>query len=217
MFRYENILFDLAGTVTESAPGIISSIRHAMDRMNFPLPDGIDMNVFIGPPLTVSFRNILGFSEADADRAVSYYREYYGEQGLFECRVYPGVAELLARLDQDGCTVALATAKPEVFSRRILDNFGLTDLFSFIGGASLDASRRTKDAVISYTLARLPCASVANTVMIGDRDQDVIGARNNGLGCIGVLYGYGSAEELTQAGALGLAKDSEELYRLLSV
>ena len=216
MFRYENVLFDLDGTVTESAPGLISRIRHAMERMDFPLPEGLDMNVFIGPPLTVSFRNVLGFSEADADRAVSYYREYYGDRGLFECRVYPGVAELLARLGAEGRTVALATAKPEVFSRRILDNFGLTDLFSFIGGASLDASRRTKDAVISYTLASLPRASAANTVMIGDRDQDVIGARNNGLGCIGVLYGYGSAEELTRAGALALAEDCEALYRVLS-
>ena len=216
MFRYENVLFDLDGTITESAPGIISSIRYAMDRMNFRLPDGLDMNVFIGPPLNVSFRSVLGFSEADADLALSDYREYYGDHGLFECRIYPGVADLLARLESENRTVALATAKPEVFSRRILDHFCLTKYFSFIGGASLDASRRTKDAVISYTLANLPRASAANTIMVGDRDQDVIGAQNNGIGCMGVLYGYGSAEELTRAGVLALAEDCEELYLLLS-
>ena len=217
MFGYENILFDLDGTVTESAPGIISSIRYAMERMDCLLPDGLDMNVFIGPPLTVSFHNVLGFSESDADLALSYYREYYGDHGLFECRVYPGVADLLAKLESEGRTVALATAKPEVFSRRILDYFCLTNLFSFIGGASLDASRRTKSAVISYTLTSLPRASAANTIMVGDRDQDVIGARNNGIGCMGVLYGYGSAEELTRAGALALAENCEELYQLLSM
>jgi len=216
MSGYENILFDLDGTVTESAPGIFHSIRYAMDRMGYRLPDDLDMNVFIGPPLNVSFRNVLGFSEADADRALSLYREYYGDRGLLECRVYPGVPELLARLGAEGRTVALATAKPEIFSRRILDHFGLTGRFSFIGGASLDASRRHKDAVISYTMANLPGASAANTVMIGDRDQDVIGARKNGIGCIGVLYGYGTAEELTRAGAIALAGDCENLYGLLS-
>ena len=119
MSGYENILFDLDGTVTESAPGIFHSIRYAMDRMGYRLPDDLDMNVFIGPPLNVSFRNVLGFSEADADRALSLYREYYGDRGLLECRVYPGVPELLARLCAEGRTVALATAKPETFSRRI--------------------------------------------------------------------------------------------------
>ncbi|MBR6951840.1 MAG: HAD hydrolase-like protein [Oscillospiraceae bacterium] len=209
---YENILFDLDGTVTESAPGIFQSIRYAMDRMNVPLPDSLDMSVFIGPPLTVSFRSILGLSESDADRAVSFYREYYGDRGLFECRVYPGVPELLTRLRAEGRTVALATAKPETFSRRILDHFGLTDRFTFIGGASLDASRRTKDAVIAHVLPQLPGAFAENTIMVGDRDQDVTGARNNGIGCIGVLYGYGSAEELAGAGALALAEDCDELY-----
>ncbi len=216
MSGYENILFDLDGTVTESAPGIFHSIHYAMDRMGCRLPDDLDLNVFIGPPLTVSFRNVLGFSETDADRALSLYREYYNDRGLFECRIYPGIPELLARLGEEGRTVALATAKPEVFSRRILDHFGLTGRFSFIGGASLDASRRHKDAVISYTLSNLPGASAANTVMIGDRDQDVIGARQNGIGCIGVLYGYGTAEELTRAGAIVLAEDCERLYDLLS-
>ena len=215
MFRYENILFDLDGTVTESAPGIFHSIRYAMDRMGFRLPDDLDMNVFIGPPLNVSFRKVLGFSEAEADWALSLYREYYGDRGLFECRVYPGVSELLAKLCAEGRTVALATAKPEIFSRRILAHFGLTGRFSFIGGASLDASRRHKDTVISYTLANLPGAVSQNTVMIGDRDQDVLGARKNRIGCIGVLYGYGSADELTQAGALAIARNCDELYQLL--
>ena len=216
MSGYENILFDLDGTVTESAPGIFHSIRYAMDLMGRRLPDDLDLNVFIGPPLTVSFRNVLGFSETDADRALSLYREYYNDRGLFECRIYPGIPELLARLGEEGRTVALATAKPEIFSRRILDHFGLTGRFSFIGGASLDASRRHKDAVISYTLSNLPGVSAANTVMIGDRDQDVIGARQNGIGCIGVLYGYGTADELTRAGAIALAEDCKGLYDLLS-
>ena len=213
---YHNILFDLDGTVMDSAPGISRSIRYALDRMDRQLPDGLDMKVFFGPPLKTSFRNVCGFSESDAERAVALYREYYGDQGLFECSVYPGVAELLARLNAEGRTVALATAKPETFSRRILDRFGLTGFFTFIGGASLDASRPDKNAVVAYTLASLTDVSSDNTVMIGDRDHDVLGALRNGIGCIGVLYGYGSEEELTQAGALALAKDCMELYHLLS-
>ena len=213
---YQNILFDLDGTVMDSAPSISRSIRYAMDRMGLCLPEDLDMKVFFGPPLKVSFRNVCHFSETDADRAVAYYREYYGDQGLFECSVYPGVADLLRRLNAEGRTVALATAKPEVFSRRILDHFGLTAFFSFIGGASLDASRPDKNAVVAHTLANLNDASCENTVMVGDRDHDVRGAAHSGIGCIGVLYGYGSAEELTNAGALALAENCEELYLLLS-
>ena len=214
---YQNILFDLDGTVMDSAPGISRSIRYAMDRMGRRLPEGVDMKVFFGPPLKTSFRNVCGFSEADADRAVALYREYYGDQGLFECSVYPGAADLLGRLRAEGRTVALATAKPETFSRRILDHFGLTEFFSFVGGASLDASRPDKDAVVAYTLANLSGVSSESTVMVGDRDHDVLGAARSGIGCIGVLYGYGSAEELTRAGALALAENCDELYRLLSL
>ena len=212
---YQNILFDLDGTVTDSAPGILHSIRYAMERMGREIPAGTDMNVFIGPPLKVAFVHVCGFSEPDADRALSYYREYYSDAGLYECRVYPGISELLAKLDREGRFCALATAKPEVFSRRILDHFGLTDSFSLIAGASLDGTRPDKKAVLAYALQRLPEPATGRTVMIGDRDQDALGAKAFGLPCIGVLYGYGSAEELSAAGADVLVRDTGELECLL--
>ena len=213
---YQNILFDLDGTLTDSAPGIIRSVDYALEKLGQKVPEGTNMNAFIGPPLKVSFQTICGMSPDEAAHAVDVYRERYNTVGLFENRVYPGIMELLTRLKADGFTIGLATAKPEVTSVRIMEHFGLAPYFTVMAGASLDESRPQKADVIAYAMSRLPGANTGNTVMIGDRDQDALGAAQNGIPCIGVLYGYGSPEELTGAGASLLARDTDDLYRLLT-
>lgn len=213
MFEY--LLFDLDGTLTDSAPGIIASVHYAMEKMGKSVPSGTDMSAFIGPPLMETFQSICGLSYAEAAQALEYYRERYNVTGLFENQVYPGIPVLLERLQAEGKQIVLATAKPEGMAVRILEHFDLSKYFTLMAGASLDSSRARKEQVIAYVKECVPAISRENAVMIGDRDQDAIGAALNGLDCIGVLFGYGSSKELTEAGAKWLAKDTDEIYQLI--
>ena len=212
---YQFILFDLDGTIIDSEPGILASVRYALGKMGLPEPDYPVLRKFIGPPLRDSFRDYCGLSARQAEEAVRLYREWYGPKGKLDCRVYPGVPELLAALCRAGKTLALATSKPEGFAGDILRHFRLDRYFSFIGGAVLDGSRDTKTEVLRYVLARFPEAAPAETVLVGDTRFDMEGAQAAGIGGVGVLYGFGSREELEQGGALALAGTAEELGALL--
>ena len=170
---------------------------------------------FLGPPLIASFRELMGLDAADADRAVSAFREYFPTKGLFENEVYPGVPALLADLKAAGKTVILATSKPEAFARRIMEHFDLAQYCDFICGATLDETRTDKAEVIAYALETAGITDKTGLVMVGDREHDVLGAKKNGLPCIGAVYGYGTAEELTAAGAAALADTVDELHKLL--
>ena len=170
---------------------------------------------FLGPPLIASFRELMGLDAADADRAVSAFREYFPTKGLFENEVYPGVPALLADLKAAGKTVILATSKPEAFARRIMEHFDLAQYCDFICGATLDETRTDKAEVIAYALETAGITDKTGLVMVGDREHDVLGAKKNGLPCIGAVYGYGTAGELTAAGAAALADTVEELHKLL--
>lgn len=215
MQQYQTILFDLDGTLTDSAPGILQSVRHACRKMGLPVPEEATLRRFLGPPLPSSFRDYLHLNEADTARAVAGFREYYPEKGIFENEVYPGIPELLRDLKHAGKTVVMATSKPELFARRIMEHFSLEGYFDAICGASLDESRSDKGEVIAYALRTAAITDLRHTVMVGDREHDVKGAARNGLPCIGAVYGYGSAEELTAAGAVALADTVEDLRRLL--
>lgn len=199
MRNYDVILFDLDGTLTDSAPGILNSVRYACRKLGLPIPGEETLRRFLGPPLIASFRELMGLDAADADRAVSAFREYFPTKGLFENEVYPGVPALLADLKAAGKTVILATSKPEAFARRIMEHFDLAQYCDFICGATLDETRTDKTGL----------------VMVGDREHDVLGAKKNGLPCIGAVYGYGTAGELTAAGAAALADTVDELHKLL--
>ena len=213
--QYQTILFDLDGTLTDSAPGILNSVRHACRTLALPLPDEATLRRFLGPPLPASFRELMGLDEAGAARAVAAFREYYPEKGIFENEVYPGIPELLADLKAAGKTVVMATSKPEAFARRIMEHFGLDGHFDAICGATMDETRTDKAEVVAYALRTAGISSTQGVVMVGDREHDVNGAAKNGLPCIGVVYGYGTAEELTAAGAVALAPTVRDLYRLL--
>ena len=215
-----SILFDLDGTLTDSAPGILNGIRLALDHMGVDPPADDVMRTFLGPPLADTFGGHFGMTPTDVDRAIATYREHYHDSGLFENRVYDGIPELLTVLGSTGVTLAVATSKPTYSATRILEHFDLAQHFAFIGGAELDGSRHHKADVIAHTLHALADlgrdTSPDRTVMVGDRSHDVIGARTHGIDCIGVLWGYGSATELTAAGATALAASPGALPPLVA-
>lgn len=213
------VLFDLDGTLTDAAPGILNGIRYALDDMGIEHPPDETMRTFLGPPLVDTFGGHFGMTEADVDKAIAKYREHYHDIGLFENRVYDGIPELLTALGALEITLAVATSKPTYSAKPILEHFGLAEHFAFIGGAELDGSRNRKSDVITHTLKALASlgvrAAAAETVMVGDRRHDVIGAGVHDIDCVGVLWGYGTADELTKAGAATLVASPSELLEVL--
>lgn len=213
--RYSTILFDLDGTLSDPFEGISRSIGYALERLERPIvPDAI-LRTWIGPSLRSSFASVLNGDNVLVEQAMTLYRERYGPTGSIENQIYSGIPELLADLDVAGCTICLATSKPQIFARRILEHFGIAMYFTVIGGASLDTSRESKADVIAYVLSELPEAQHSSVVMVGDREHDVIGARQHDLPAIGVTYGYGSPTELLDAGAIAIADSVIALRDLL--
>lgn len=208
---YEYILFDLDGTLTDPGIGITNSVAYALKRWNIEVEDRKSLYRFIGPPLQDSFREYYGFSQEDALRAVDVYREYFCEKGLYENEVYPGVEKLLQVLKEQGKTLVLATSKPEEFAVRILRHFGLDRYFTVMAGATMDPSRSKKGDVIAYALRESGVTELSKAIMIGDREHDIFGAKQNGLDSIGVLFGYGDREELEKAGATYIAATVEDI------
>ena len=212
--RYKNVLFDLDGTLTDPAEGITNALMHAQRRLGMAVSPREDLFVFIGPPLIETFMSEWGLTRAEADQALVYYREHFGVKGLFENVPYPGIGDCLADLQAAGLRLFVATSKPEPLSLRILEHFDLLQYFEAVAGSTMDEQRTKKGEVIAYALETYGL-DPAETIMVGDRKHDVIGAVENGLPCVGVLYGYGSREELTEAGAAALAADLDELETLL--
>ena len=212
---YRYCLFDLDGTLTDPGIGITNSVMYALEKFGIHVSDRAELFSFIGPPLGESFRRQFGFSEEQAQKAVEYYREYFRPKGIFENSVYEGIPELLKKLRENHITVALATSKPYEFAVRILEHFELKQYFDYIGGATMDGRISKKADVIARLLDEFGNVDKAEVLMIGDRAQDVEGARANGLHSAGVLWGYGSAEELQGAGVDYLAAEPEELLRIV--
>lgn len=212
---YQTILFDLDGTLTDPGEGITNSVAYSLRRYGIEVTDRTELYKFIGPPLYQSYMKYYGFDEATAHQAVEFYREYFGPKGLFENEVYPGMPELLSALKAAGKTLLVATSKPEGYARQILEHFDLAKYFDFIGGSTMDGSRIAKGDVIRYTLEQAGVVNDGTLLMIGDREHDVLGAAESGIPAIGVLFGYGSREELTSAGAKYLAADVSDISRII--
>ena len=209
------ILFDLDGTLTDPRIGITNSVAYALKRFGIPVENPHEtLAPFIGPPLTESFQTHYGLTPEQARLAVGYYREYFVPAGMFENDVYPGIPEALERLQQAGRTLCVATSKPEVYARRILEHFSLNTYFEAVCGATLDESRVRKADVIAYALNTLN-TNADQAVMVGDRLHDAEGAHACGVPVIGVTYGYGSREELTTAGADALADRVPDVVHIL--
>ncbi|KRR29827.1 HAD family hydrolase [Bradyrhizobium retamae] len=193
------IYFDLDGTLTDPKPGITRSIQYALQRLDHPtIPTADELTWCIGPPLRSSFVKLLG--DHAADRAVTLYRERFSDIGLYENGVYDGIDEVLTALRASGHRLFVATSKAHVFAERIIDHFGLRKHFDRVFGAELDGTRADKSHLLEYALKEV-AVDPSKTLMIGDRSHDMVGAKNNGMKGIGVLYGYGSPAELIEAGA----------------
>lgn len=257
--KKEIILFDLDGTLTDPMEGITKSVQYALRHYGIEEPDLKKLTPFIGPPLRDSFMKYYGFSKEQADEAVWVYREYFADKGIFENQELPGIRAMLEGLKAAGKQLYVATSKPEVYARQILEHFHLDEYFAFVGGADMGETRVKKGDVIRYVLdeagvggrktaavenvgaetARTETSGTTNAgmemadagnvgmgitgaevpmesiVMVGDREHDILGAKENGISSVGLLLGYGSREELLEAGADRIAADAEELAEIL--
>ncbi|MBO5858266.1 MAG: HAD family hydrolase [Clostridia bacterium] len=215
MKEYKYILFDLDGTLTDPAVGITRSVAYALEKFGIKVDDISTLNHFIGPPLLDSFMEDYGFSEEKAQTAIDYYRERFRVKGLYENVVYNGVSDMLETLKKSGKELILATSKPEPFAKEIMQHFGLDKYFLFIAGSNFDGTRTAKSEVIEYALENAGVTDKISCIMIGDRKHDILGAQKTQLDSIGVLYGYGSREELETAGATYIAETVKDVTKLI--
>lgn len=213
--NWKYILFDLDGTLTEPKEGITKSVAYALEYYGIHVNNLDSLCKFIGPPLKESFMKFYGFDDAKAEEAVEKYREYFRPHGVYENEVYPGVDHLLSELVSCGKQVILATSKPTVFAKIILEHFDLNKYFSCVIGSELDGSRVKKGDVIAYALLQAGITDKSEAVMVGDREHDIIGAAENQLASIGVLYGHGSRAELEEHRADVIVETVEELQKVL--
>ena len=213
MKKWDYILFDLDGTITDSREGITNCIKYALREMGRPIPEEEVLLRFIGPPLVQGFEENIGMNQEDAVQATAKYRERYHDIGLFEADVYEGVDAVFSYLKEQGVKIALATSKPEEFAVRILEHFHLAQYFDVMAGATLDGERNTKEAVIREALRRL-CVTddkKEKVLMIGDRKYDILGAKSCGIAALGVYYGFAEEGELEEAGALTTVQTTGQL------
>ncbi|AJA48256.1 5'-nucleotidase [Clostridium pasteurianum DSM 525 = ATCC 6013] len=212
--NYNTILFDLDGTLTNPKVGITKSIQYALKYFGIFESDLENLNKFIGPPLKDSFKKYYNFSDVDANNAVEKYREYFSDKGIFENKLYNGIVELLNKLYNKDKNLIIATSKPKIFAERILTYFNIDKYFTFVAGSNLDGTLSRKGEVISHALEVCKCEK-DNVIMVGDRKYDIIGAKEIKIHSIGVLYGYGSYEELKKEQPEYIVKDINGLSQIL--
>ena len=208
--------FDLDGTLTDPALGITNSFKHAYRHFGMEIPSYEKLCTFIGPPLVTTFKKELNFDDEKTKEGVKAYREYFSTKGIFENKVYDGIPQLLKNLKAKGKTLVVATSKPEEFAVKIIDHFGLSEYFTHVCGSCMDETRSTKAEVIKYALdlCGIGEAQKQHVLMIGDRKHDIAGAKANGIESCGILFGYGSREELENAGADYIAESVDALAKL---
>ena len=212
---YQYILFDLDGTLTDPGVGITNSVGYALKKFNINVKNKTELDKFVGPPLLDSFVKYYAFSEEHGKIAVEYYREYFKAKGIFENEVYDGIEDMLTLLKSKGKKVILATSKPESFAKNILKHFHLDKYFDFVAGATMDETRNKKGDVIKYALESCRINDLSTVIMIGDREHDIIGAKECGIDSIGVLFGYGSYDELHDAGATYIAETVKDILKFI--
>ena len=210
---YDFILFDLDGTVTDSQEGIINCLKYALKNMGIDEQNYDNLKRFIGPPLIDGFMQYYNLTEIEAKRALGFYRERYSAEGIFQNKLYSGIEIMLQKLKASGKKTALATSKPHIYAEKILKHFNIFDYFDILVGAELDGTRNDKAEVIAEALraAQHP----KNSVMVGDRFYDIVGAKQNNIQCIGVTYGFAKEGELEYYGADKIVSSVEELCELL--
>jgi len=214
---YTAILFDLDGTIVDSAPGITASLAYTFETLGLPVPTPSELLRFVGPPILDSFRDLAGFSAEQSEEALAIYRPHYLESGVYDATVYEGVPEVLRAIHAAGVPLSLATSKPELPATLILEHFSLAAQFDIITGASADEVRSAKADVVAEAIVRLTAfgADLSNPVMVGDREHDVHGAAAHGIPTIFVEWGYGSPAE--QVGTIASVATAAELRGALGL
>ncbi len=212
--RYRYFLMDLDGTISNPQEGVTKAVAYALKSYGINENDLNKLCKFIGPPLTDSFQHYYSFTEEQSKEAILKFREYYTNRGIYENYLYAGIQNLLMRVTSAGGKVVLATSKPEEYAKKILKRFNIYNYFSFVAGSNIDLTRYKKGEVIEYALKSMNI-DAKDAIMIGDREHDIIGAKENALDSIGVFYGFGNKEELTIAGASYTSNTVDSLTRLL--
>lgn len=218
MSKYKYYLFDLDGTISESAAGIRESLENAITTMGKPLPNLDDYTLYIGPPLLDTFRNICHFDEEESARGVEIYRHYYNTKGKLVNKLYDGIDRVLSALKSDGARIAVCSSKYEKFAEEITELLGVRDMFDAVCGSALDGTRKDKKDLIPYAVDCLGGSlesDRSSTVMIGDTWFDAKGARLCGVDFVGVEYGYGSLDTMKKEGGTVFAKTTAELLDIL--
>lgn len=210
------ILFDLDGTLIDSSEGITKSTQYALAHYGIIENDLSKFYKFIGPPLVASFKKYYDFSEEQAVEAVAVYRERYNKIGLFECSLYPGVRECIEKLKAQGYLIGMASSKPEVSCRRILEHFGILELFDDVVGATFDGRIDTKEEVLNEVMCRWSDVPKDEMCLIGDTMFDVEGANQVGIRTVAVNFGFGNVQEMVEAGAVAVCDDMEELPEIVA-
>ncbi len=205
------ILFDLDGTITDPKEGITKSVAYSLKKFGIEVDDLDTLCPFIGPPLSTSFETFYSFSHEQALQAVDEYRVYYRKQGIFECTVYEGIPELLRHLHEKNKKVVLATSKPEEFAVQLLEHFDIIQYFDVVAGSNMEGTRVEKADVIRHAIGQLPGFELGEAVMVGDRKFDYIGAKELGIPCILIGYGYGEMEELRECKPFAIKETVKEL------
>ena len=207
----KTVLFDLDGTLINSKPGITKCTQYALEFFGVTEPDADKLECFIGPPLIESFQKYYGFSPDKAKEAVAKYRERYHSVGIYECELYPDVEETLQRLKTAGYRIAMASSKPEVSCKQIMEHFGLDGYFDEIVGATLDGRIDSKISVLREVLRRLATRNLSELCLVGDTRFDALGAKEAGIDCVGVTYGFGSRRELLESGVIEVCNSMKEV------
>ncbi|MCR5303564.1 MAG: HAD hydrolase-like protein [Lachnospiraceae bacterium] len=218
---YNYIFFDLDGTITQSDAGIINSVIYALGRMGIDEEDRESVRRFIGPPLVQAFMDFYGMSEKDAEKATAHYREHYNEGEMYNAPLYDGILDVIRELNFRGKKLFVVTSKPPFFSDRIVEHFGLTGYFEGVIGPDLHNKDTSKAELVRLAILEADGRDMSRTVdpaeclMIGDRFYDIEGANENGVDSIGVTYGYGTLDELKEAGATYIAGTPAEILSFI--
>ena len=213
--HYKYILFDLDGTLTDSVLGVISGFSYVIKKMGREVPDESVLRKFVGPPLIVSFGKHLGYPPEQAEKAVEYYRSVYSGGEMFKCRPYPGVYDCIASLKGCGAKIFTGTSKPEQYTVKLLEHHGLLYLFDRVYGADPAQGRYRKKDVLEYALASCGIRDKSRAVLVGDTKYDIIGAKEVGIDTVGVLYGFGTREELELYGADHVADTARDISQYI--
>ena len=214
--KYDAVLFDFDGTVADTGKGIFNGVYHVLDSMGIDPPEPEKLRYFIGPPLHESFRSVFGFNEEECKAAVATYREYYSAKGIFELTMYDGMEELFRKLKARGIKLGISSSKPEIFLLRIVDKFGLSELFDTVKGSDIDYIHSDKSLIIRRATEAMNLPGSAKVLMVGDRCFDINGAKKAGVDSAGVLFGYGSREEFEEAGADYIVVKADELFGIIT-